>query len=136
MGFIPPLIAAVSAAAGTAAAGAGVGVAAGTAAAGTAAAVGTAAGTTAAVAGGTAATLGTVSTLAGSGATLATALRGLPKPPNPGAPPSVPTFASGLVGGGNSSLAAQSPFAALGGTNRGVFGSFGSNSGGKALLGQ
>lgn len=120
MGFLPAISAAL------ASIGVGAG-AAGAAAGGASAAIG-------GTASGLASTIGAASALAGTATTLATALRGAPKPPTPSLPPVAPTFASGLSSGTNQSLSAQSPFAALGGTNTGVFGSS-NTTGAKTLLG-
>lgn len=54
--------------------------------------------------------------LLSTGASIA-ALASPPKPPPIPAAPTAPSFLGGLSGGSNKSLAAASPFAALGGTN-------------------
>lgn len=136
-----PLLAAVPALFGLGGAGAGAAVGAaslgGTLAAG-AAGVGAGAAAAGGITAGT--ILGGLSAAAGlasAGASLLTASKKPPTPPPVSTPvaPTAPSFAAGLSGGTNLSLAAQSPFAALGGTSTGNFGSTGSGSG-KTLLGQ
>ena len=102
--------------------------------------LGTAAGTAGAAAGAAASGgsllggLGTAAAALGGIGTLAMALKGAPKPPTVPPTPTMPQFSGGLQGGSNASLAAQSPFFAQGGTNRGSFAL--PSSGGKTLLGQ
>ena len=78
---------------------------------------------------------GAAGSLLGGTAALLSATKGAPKPPAVPQPPIQPTFAAGLRGGANSSLAALSPGAANGGTGASVFAPA-TQGQGKSLLGQ
>lgn len=95
-----------------------------------------AAGGAGAGAGGILSSLGGISSLLGTGLSVAQAFN-RPKAPTAPPAPQAPTFASGFRAGANSSLAALSPSLAQGGTNTTGGGSplLGA-SGGKSLLGQ